>query len=1046
MPALLLGSHDPWREGVVLTIRLLGEIEIIRDGSVQPLPPSKKTRALLAYLALTGRSHRRERLCSLFWDIPHDPRGALRWSLSRLRPLVDEPHRPHIVADRDTVGFDVGDAEIDVLVVRDALRAGPEDLDTAALEALAGRFHGELLEGQDLPDLHDFQAWCVAEREDARRLQAQLLTALIERLADRPEAALEHARRLVQIEPYALPPRLTQLRLLVAAGRRSEAEQQVETGLRLLREAEGDTAALSAEWRRLQARPAAAAAAPKPIGPPEDEVPEGEVPAAGPSASPASSPEAAAPHALAPHPSLIGRNAERRTLVAALAEVRAGEARAVLVAGEPGLGKTTLIDVFLEAVAGTGGAVLRGHAGEAERDQPFGPWQQALAPLEGGFPSGAAGTSGTDLGRYDDRRHAREQLYGAVIEQLAALANEQPPLILVLEDIHWLDDASAALLAQAMRALRRLPFLVLLTARDGELPDNPSVLGLLRGLRHDRQLEEIELLPLSPTETARLAARIAPGIDGCRVAVESGGNPLLAQELAQALGSGSEDLPRTLQALVRDRMERLPAMAAEILQTAAVLGPSFHIDCLERLLALDPIAVVEALELLERHALLRPGTAPTSFAFRHELIHRAVYSGLSEPRRRLLHLKIARMMHAQEPLDEAVALELAHHAAMAGDDRLAAEACVTAGRRCLRLLAGTEAEQLARRGRRHAEQLKEPDRTRFLIDVLRIQLAARPPEAPASMIEELQGLTERAADLGLIEHARRGYRMLSVLRWEQGRSAEAERDSLRGELLTRATDDRQRMLALVEAARCLTLLERDPGQAEALLVEAQALSRQQGEEPDGIPDTLGMLKVQQGDLDEAALAFERAREAARRDGERSNEFMALEHLTKLEIRRGNCTRARALAAELCALAERLRGGSELPFARVVDALCRGNEGDPSADAALTEALEALVAADAKHRLAFALNEAACLDIRSGRLERAAARAGEALRLAELLELPSEMVIGHARLARLAAERGDRAAGEAHVLALRQLLPRNITAHARTLAEDVLSHAQEAAAE
>jgi DNA-binding SARP family transcriptional activator len=241
--------------GAVLAIRLLGEIEVVRDGAVQPLPPSKKTRALLAYLALTGRPHRRERLCSLFWDIPHDPRGALRWSLSRLRPLVDEPDRPRIMADRETVGFTPGDAEIDVILVRDALRAGVDTLDTATLESLAARFRGELLEGQDLPDLHDFQAWCVAEREDARRLQAQVLTALVERLADQPEAALGHARQLVQIDPYALPARITQLRLLVRAGRRGEAEQQVETGLRLLREADGDTAALSAEWRRLQARP-----------------------------------------------------------------------------------------------------------------------------------------------------------------------------------------------------------------------------------------------------------------------------------------------------------------------------------------------------------------------------------------------------------------------------------------------------------------------------------------------------------------------------------------------------------------------------------------------------------------------------------------------------------------------------------------------------------------------------------------------------------------------------------------------------------------------
>jgi hypothetical protein len=819
-----------------------------------------------------------------------------------------------------------------------------------------------------------------------------------------------------------------------------------------LREADGDTAALSAEWRRLQqTRPAplgpalvqpVEAFAPPPSS---GSAPSQRSPAEPPTlpAEPPTLPAEPPPLKVAPHPSLIGRMPERKALLAALARAVAGKAQVVLVTGEPGLGKSTLIETFLEAASGIGGAVLEGHAAEAERDQPFAPWQEALAELDGGFPSGS---DEPDLDRYDDRRLAREQLYSAVTEQLSALARERPPLILVFEDIHWLDEASAALLAQALRALRHLPLLVLLTARDGELPDNPPILGLLRGLRHDRQLEEIELLPLSPAETALLAGRVAPGIDARRVAAESGGNPLLAQELAQALGAGTEGVPRTLQALVRDRIERLPSLAADILQTAAVLGPSFHIDCLERLLQLDEEAVVEALEVLERHALLRPGGAPASFAFRHELIHRAVYSGLSEPRRRLLHLKIAQLLRAQEPLDEAAALELAQHAALAGDDRLAAEACVTAGRRCLRLLAGTEAELLALRGRRHAERLKDPERTRFVIDSLRVQLLARPPEAPEAMIRELEDLAERAVDFGLIEHARRGFRMLSHLRWEQGLSSEAERDSLRGEILTRAADDRQRILGLAEAARCLTLLERDPGHAEALVLEAQAMAERHGKEPDGIADTLGMLRLQQGSVDEAAGLFERARDAARRDGERGNEFMALEHLTKLEIRRGNCARARALSAELRSLAERFRCGSELPFARVVDALCRLAEGEAEADAELALALDALVQADAKHRLAFALNEAACLDLRDGRLERARSRATDALRLAELLELPSELTIAHVRLARLADATADRASIETHVTALRSLLSANISAHARGLAEAVLADLRAAAAE
>ena len=77
----------------MIEIRVLGGLEVIRDGEPVPLPPSRKTRALLAYLVLTGRPHRREQLCEMFWDVPDDPRGALRWSLSKIRPLVDEPGR-----------------------------------------------------------------------------------------------------------------------------------------------------------------------------------------------------------------------------------------------------------------------------------------------------------------------------------------------------------------------------------------------------------------------------------------------------------------------------------------------------------------------------------------------------------------------------------------------------------------------------------------------------------------------------------------------------------------------------------------------------------------------------------------------------------------------------------------------------------------------------------------------------------------------------------------------------------------------------------------
>ena len=87
----------------MLELRVLGELEVIRDGAPVALARSRKTRALLAYLALTGHKHRRERLCEIFWDVPDDPRGALRWSLSKIRPFVDDPVYPRLIADRQTV-------------------------------------------------------------------------------------------------------------------------------------------------------------------------------------------------------------------------------------------------------------------------------------------------------------------------------------------------------------------------------------------------------------------------------------------------------------------------------------------------------------------------------------------------------------------------------------------------------------------------------------------------------------------------------------------------------------------------------------------------------------------------------------------------------------------------------------------------------------------------------------------------------------------------------------------------------------------------------
>lgn len=237
-----------------LHVRLFGDLEVRRNGEELALPRSKKTRALLAYLAASSRAHRRDSLCLIFWDIPDDPRGSLRWSLSKLRPLVDEPGRPRILADRDSVRFQPVGAEIDLVELRGAVAKGLEDLRLEALTSLAQAFRGEVLEGLDLPNCPDFQAWLVAQRDEARGLRIRILRALLAHLEHDPEGALPHARTLVQLDRHHEAAWVDLLRWLTQAGRRLEAEQQFETGCEALAElGTGQNQALELAWRQINA-------------------------------------------------------------------------------------------------------------------------------------------------------------------------------------------------------------------------------------------------------------------------------------------------------------------------------------------------------------------------------------------------------------------------------------------------------------------------------------------------------------------------------------------------------------------------------------------------------------------------------------------------------------------------------------------------------------------------------------------------------------------------------------------------------------------------
>jgi DNA-binding SARP family transcriptional activator len=1051
-----------------LTLRFLGETELLRGDERLELPPSKKTRALLAYLVVSARPQRRDRLCSLLWDITDDPRGALRWSLSKLRPLVDEAGRRRIVSDRETVEFALEGACVDVLQLRECVAGDLESSSTKQLKNLIPSFRGEFLEGLELPDFHEFHAWYIAEREEMRRLHVSILGMLVNRLSATPEDALPFARSLALADPLDEHNRAALLKLLILTGRRREAEQQYEAGRRLMQEFGAESSEeLRKTWKEVSQlkpvsgpvesrpdRPRALRASADPGG--NAGTPGAETALAvsqlGPARLELTQNESVGHESMDPigagdNIPLVGRTTEQERLSAILNETMTRRREQVIVIkGEPGVGKTRLLREIRAAVHGLGGTVLAGCSYEAECVRPYGPWIDALRRI----PATAVGiTLGYDLApllpelsREFNSEPSRDRLFGAVVELIAARAHSAAPVLLAFDDVQWCDAASAELLHYVARMCRHRPLMIILAARAGELPDNEPVLRLLRGLRRDRSLEELGLRPLSRKETGDLIRNVAPDADPELIFSESAGNPLYALELARARPNRKEGLPQSLAEIINDRIDSLPATAVEVLRWGAVFGCTFNIQILKGLTSADLDTLISALETLERQALLHavPGRMGPgeSYSFSHEIVRRAVYAEISAPCRRLMHARIAELKNEFGQTDESLAGDIVHHAALAGDFGLAASACVTAGDRCLRLFANSEAYRLARRGIRYADQLGEQERVRLTLELLRISFSARRPARPEELAARIEKLAEQALDHGCMEPARLGFHLLSYLRWEGGDWSEAQRQTLRAERISRSADEKERVIGMAEAARCLALLERDLVQAQSLVLEAGAMSVRAGIEPIAIPDAMGMLYLHQGKLEEAAVYFHRARDLSCGRGDRLAEFQALEHLVILDLQRESYRVAQSSADDLIAIAKKLREGSEAPFAHLLAVLARYASGDDEILPRLEEALEALRLADAKYRLAYALTRTAEIDLRHGRPSSAHARAEEALRLAELLQRPSELVLARATLVRAAAALQDqeRFGRYRKALALESL--QGVSAHVRRIVHDVLA--------
>jgi DNA-binding SARP family transcriptional activator len=188
------------RAGAVLELRVLGTFAVRYQGRPLALPPSRKTRALLAYLAVADQPQGRERLCGLFWDAPDDLRAALRWSLSKLRKIVNVDGQEVLTADRGQVTLRTQSIDLDWRQMH-ALSLRLPSADIAELEQAAHALKSGFLEDLSLARCREFESWRLSHANQAHLLRATILRTLVDRLAAEPSRALTHALALQAIDP-----------------------------------------------------------------------------------------------------------------------------------------------------------------------------------------------------------------------------------------------------------------------------------------------------------------------------------------------------------------------------------------------------------------------------------------------------------------------------------------------------------------------------------------------------------------------------------------------------------------------------------------------------------------------------------------------------------------------------------------------------------------------------------------------------------------------------------------------------------------------------
>jgi class 3 adenylate cyclase len=440
--------------------------------------------------------------------------------------------------------------------------------------------------------------------------------------------------------------------------------------------------------------------------------------------------------------SYVGRVEERAGIEEAMVLARDGGRQLVLLSGEPGIGKTRLASFAAHRAHAEGFAVCWGACSE-ELAVPYEPWIEVCsqivehAPQEllaahverhgGELVRLARNLSGRVQGlptpQTSDPETERYLLFSAVAGLLQGVA-QSVPVCLVLDDLHWADGQSVALLKHLVRTVEQGALHLIATYRDSDLGKDHPLIAMLADLRAAEGVQRISLHGLGADEVAQIMTIVAGHeLDedilqlAGEIAAETDGNPFFVGEILRGLWesgalvfdeasgrfsvdrSGGIALPESVREVIERRVERLGDEALEVLTQAAVIGRVFDLELLESMLDIDESQLLDQLEAAVAASVLAESDERVGqFRFAHALINQTLYEGLGATRRARMHGRVAQALenlYGEDPGEHLA--ELALHwrlAAVSVDKAKAADYALRAGQRALQSLAPAEALKL----------------------------------------------------------------------------------------------------------------------------------------------------------------------------------------------------------------------------------------------------------------------------------------------------------------------------------------------------------------